>query len=202
MNLEERLKTYAPLLKTYRFPLLAALFALMFFGYGLISLLASFSSSEDIVFDASETQPPSQTESSITVDIGGAVINPGVYTLPQSSRVHDALVAAGGMASSAHREWVSKNLNLASPLSDGSKLYIPFQEENTRSVQGASITASNHININTASASELEALPRIGRVTAQKIIDNRPYASIDELLQKKVIGQSVFEQIKDSISVY
>ena len=202
MSLQELLAKYLPLFSMYRFPLIVGFVGLIFLGYGLIVLLETDSSSENIVFESETQDASSQKEQpEIVVDIQGAVINPGVYKLPLDSRVQDGLVASGGLQQRADRTFVSKNLNLAAKLADGTKLYIPFQEEVLPSIQGASST-TNRININTASLSELEALPRIGQITAQKIINNRPYGSIEELVQKKAVGQSVFDQIKESISVY
>jgi len=64
------------------------------------------------------------------------------------------------------------------------------------------VAGSSTVNINQASAEELDALPGIGPVTAQKIISNRPYQSAQDLLEKKVVGQSEFTKIKDEVSVY
>jgi competence protein ComEA len=61
---------------------------------------------------------------------------------------------------------------------------------------------SGKININSASAQQLDTLPGIGTVRAQKIIDNRPYSTINDLVKKKVLGEGIFEKLKDQISVY
>jgi len=139
-------------------------------------------------------------EEKIRVDIQGAVLNPDVYKLPFSSRVQDLLTAAGGLSEDADREWASRNLNQAAKLKDGEKFYIPGKDEGK--VAGNTASAADKININTASASELDSLPDIGKVRSQKIIDARPYAQIEELLEKKVLSSSTFEKIKDKISVY
>lgn len=84
-------------------------------------------------------------------------------------------------------------------------MYVPFEGETMPSGQNASVAGANtssKININTASQSELESLPDIASVRASNIISNRHYRSIEELLEKKIIGKSVFEKIKDSIVVY
>jgi competence protein ComEA len=67
------------------------------------------------------------------------------------------------------------------------------------SVQGSS---TGSVNINQATEEELDALPGVGPVTAQKIISNRPYQSVDDLVSKKAVGQSVFSKIKDQVRVY
>lgn len=147
-----------------------------------------------------------ESEKYITVDVSGAVITPGVYKLKDGSRIEDAIVMAGGFATEANNQYISKGINLAQKLVDGTKIYIPFKNEEggsaavtTAGVAGAS-TAS--ININTASQKDLESLPSIGPVTAEKIISSRPYSKIEELVSKKIIGNSVFSKIKDQISVY
>ena len=143
----------------------------------------------------------------ITVDVSGAVEKPGVYKLAGNSRVNEALAAAGGLGANADRDWVSQNLNLAQKVTDGQKIFIPSQGETDNSnkdsprssnLQGLSLK----VNINTASSAELDTLYGVGPVTAQKIIDNRPYSSTDDLLSKKVVKSSVYESIKDKISVY
>ena len=127
----------------------------------------------------------------LVVDIGGEVARPGVYKLSTGARVEEALAAAGGITSDADINYIEKYLNRAMRLLDGQKIYIPrIDAENAQ------------LNINTANQSELEALPGIGPVTAGKIISNRPYQNISELLSKKIMGQKVYDQIKDQISVW
>ena len=140
----------------------------------------------------------------IFVDVAGAVMKPGMYQVEEGARINDALVAGGGLALEADRDWVSKNLNLAMKLVDGQKLYIPSTGELTKDtpsqVKGVSLTGL--INLNTASISELDTLWGVGEATAKKIVDGRPYGSIEELLTKKVIRSNVYEEIKDEIGVY
>jgi len=142
----------------------------------------------------------------IWVDLAGAVLKPGVYELPGDSRLKDLLAQAGGLGAEADRKWVEKNLNLAQKLVDAQKVYIPCQSEtadvSTGEVAGEQTAISKKININTASAAELDTLWGIGEARAKGIIDNRPYSSIDELLSKKIIPANVFEAIKDEITVF
>lgn len=138
----------------------------------------------------------------IWVDLAGAVMKPGVYELPSDSRYKDLLARSGGLSAEADRDWLGKNLNLAQKLEDGQKVYIPFLSEIEGEVAGAGSIVADKININTASASELDSLWGIGEARARAIIDNRPYSSIDELLAKKVIPANVFEEIKDEIIVF
>lgn len=141
----------------------------------------------------------------VSVDVSGAVKAAGVYKLNDGSRIEDAINAAGGFSEDSDQEYISKYINLAQKLVDGTKIYIPAAGENISASQigqVAGTTTSSKVNINTASQSELESLPDIGSTRASKIISGRPYQKIEELVNKKIIGKAVFEKIKDSIVVY
>jgi len=139
--------------------------------------------------------------SKIKVDVEGEVIKPGVYELSQDARVQDALIAAGGLTSDANR----KAINLAAKIVDGQKIYVPAEGEivtgTTRSTSSGQASITGLISVNSASTSELEELPGIGPVTAGKIIDNRPYGSVEELLERKIVGKATYEKIRDLISL-
>lgn len=146
-----------------------------------------------------EAEPQaSESAGTIYVDVGGAVMRPGLYQLKSDSRVNDALVAGGGLAKDADRDWISRNLNLAAKLTDGIKVYLPFRDSNKDS---PSQSKGLSLNINTASLAELDQLWGVGPATAQKIIDNRPYAKVEDLLDKKAVKANVYEAIKDKITV-
>jgi len=142
----------------------------------------------------------------VKVDVSGAVNFPGVYSLPQDSRVEDALKLAGGVTKEADPVYVSKTINLAQKVADGMKIYVPSTSEtplaNTSSGQSTSVSGQVLININEANLTELDKLPGVGAVTAQKIIDNRPYSGIEELVTKKAVSRSVYEKIKAQISTW
>jgi len=202
---------YFPLIKKSWLPLSLGILGMTFFAYGLIGLFStSKASSEDIVFDSAQQNSISKQNleiKTILVDVEGAVVRPGVYKIPQESRIQDALVVAGGLAAAADRGYLAKNFNLATKLTDGAKIYVPSIEEAVSGVQvlnssSEGIAVGTLININTSSQSQLEVLPGIGPVTAQKIISGRPYGSTNELLDKKIVGTKVFDQIKDKITVY
>ena len=127
MELEQIKERLTPLIVNNKWPLLLALLGLIFFVYGLISLLGTTQKSSDIKFETNSKAL--ETENQIAVDIEGEVVSPGVYKLKQSSIVRDALIASGGLTALADREWVSKNINLALKLTDGQKIYIPKQGE-------------------------------------------------------------------------
>lgn len=192
--------------------------ALVFLGVGLflilIGLLSSFFEKKQQIFVGKESvstfsnEATTSAQREIIIDVEGAVIRTGVYRLPSDSRVQDALVVAGGMAERADREYVAKTMNLAAKLADGGKVYIPFVGE----IKGTSVAnfgnlgsvsgGGSVININVASLSDLDALPGVGGVTAQKIIDGRPYSKTEDLVEKKIVNKSVFEKIKGKIAVY
>lgn len=169
---------------------------------GLIYSLSTSGSKNNIAFEPSSPESPQINETKITVDVEGAVITPGVYSLVSLARMKDALIAAGGLSSNADRNWIAKNLNLALKLSDSMKIYIPFQGENAArgSSSMGNVSVDSLININSATLFELDSLPGIGPVTAQKIVDGRPYGSVDDLIKKKIVKSSVFEKIKDKIT--
>lgn len=144
----------------------------------------------------------------ILVHVAGEVLNSGVYELESGARVIDALMAAGGATSLANLDII----NLAAPISDGEKIYIPSVIEKINQFnQNSSFTSyssggsSGKININTADASELQKLTGIGPGKAKSIIDyrnkNGPFKSVDDLLNVSGIGEKTLEKIRDEIVV-
>jgi len=177
-------------------------------GYGLWEAINPEQARVEIIRSDTVTQCHGETCGQIVVDVAGAVEQPGVYKLPSGSRIGDALVSAGGLSASADGEWVASTLNLASEVKDGGKIYIP--EKNVNNNQSSIINNQTNlnnqnsklININTASVSELDSLVGIGEARVQAIINNRPYGSLEELVSKAKIPQSVYDKIKDSLSIY
>lgn len=142
--------------------------------------------------------------SQIKVDVSGAVNKPGVYAVLVGARVEDAVKNAGGFAENANQEYISKSLNLSQKIIDGQKIYIPFAGETSVGAgQGGVIagTQVSKIGLNSASQKHLEDLPGVGAATALKIIATRPFATVEELLTKKVVSRSVFEKIKDLVDL-
>ena len=171
---------------------------LLAFGAGMFLLRGS--SKDDIKIISSEESASSKA-GEIIVHVDGAVKNPGIYKLAADSRVNDAVVAAGGLSQDAD----SARINLAAKLSDGTKVYIPSHNDPVSSGSAGSVAgevAASLININTATEAQLDSLPSIGPVTAQKIIASRPYSAKEELLSKKAVGSATYDKIKDLITVY
>ncbi len=145
--------------------------------------------------EAVSLRPP-PTPAPVFVQITGAVVEPGLYQLPENSRVSDAIAAAGGLLPIADDE----SINLAAIVQDGAKLVIPKADFYTAGGQG-----SSRVNINTASLDELDTLPGIGASTAQAIIDyRRQYGNFqrtDEITEVPGIGPATYERIADLITV-
>ncbi len=208
--MDSLVEKYSPILRKYWAALLIGLFGLMFLVYGMIGFLGKKEDSPDILFEESaQSATASAKQRTLFVDVEGAVFKPGVYELADGSRIQDALIAAGGMSGEADRGLISKRLNLASKVVDGGKIYVPFSgEQGTTFVpdgamagkqEVAGVESGGLVDINSASESELDALTGVGPVTARKIIDNRPYQTIDELVSKKIVGNKVFVEIKEKI---
>jgi competence protein ComEA len=149
----------------------------------------------------------------LVVDIQGAVLQPGVRHLPAGSRVADAIAAAGGYGPRVDAARAARELNLAAPLHDGDRLVVPSRDDPPGTTAGggqASPGAAGGggggglIDLNHATASELDTLPGVGPVTAQKIIaarEERAFATIEELRDRKVVGSAAFEKLKDLVTV-
>lgn len=139
----------------------------------------------------------------IYVDIEGAVMAPGVYTLPVGARLKDLLVAAGGYSEKADRDYAEKNLNLAQPLKDGQKVYLP-ETNNTPSAPGYTEAkyGSKVVNVNTATAAELDTLWGVGPARAAAVIQNRPYSTLDELVTKGGLTKQILEKNQGVVELY
>lgn len=172
----------------------------VFFGSSLIIFLVSLimflqtkvdSSSKNTVI----TQKTKSGTSNSMIDIGGAVKRPGVYPVVAGQRVYELVDKAGGLTEEADLTFFDKNINRAQKLNDQVKIYIPFNK-NEQLLRPIETYSTSLISINSSEISELESLPGIGEVTAKKIIDNRPYSSIEDLFNKKLVKTNVYEEIK------
>ena len=146
-----------------------------------------------------ETPAPTRSpEPLIVVDVTGAIARPGVYRLPAGSRTVDALLAAGGMTGEADLD----ALNKAAPIHDGQRIYVPHPGE-TVPAGSAGSDAQLKIDVNHATASELEALPGIGPTTAARIVRSRgshPFGRIEELQTRGLVTARVFADLKDMVT--
>jgi competence protein ComEA len=168
----------------------------------------------------------------IVVDVAGAVLRPGVYHLAAGARIGDAIAAAGGYSPRVAADLVQRSLNLAALVHDGDLIVVPSRDDPASQTPGSggaggagagtggggsgggtggggsgaggSGGAGSLVNLNLASADELDALPGIGPVTAAKIIASRtgtPFTSVDQLLERKLVGQKAFDQLRALVTV-
>jgi competence protein ComEA len=151
------------------------------------------------------TAPPVVVEQvqapQIFVDVTGAVNAPGVYTLTASSRVIDAIKAAGGSAAGADLS----TINLARVLADGEQIYVDAAVTNTKGVRISATKRSGPISINRATVSDFDSLDGIGPVIARRIVEYRkthgPFMTIEDLQKVSGIGEAKFAQIKSKIRI-
>jgi competence protein ComEA len=149
----------------------------------------------------------------VTVHAAGAVRHPGVYVLPETARVADLLSAAGGPLPEADLDRV----NLAAPVADGARVYVPAvgQEAPPPVVAGdggpgtargpSAVDPGRLVDLNRAGAAELESLPGVGPATAAAIIDHRerngPFTRVDDLLAVRGIGEAKLASLRDRVHV-
>lgn len=174
-----------------------------FLGVGLLLLATNQPRGDPIRLSPPPTPAP------IIVHVTGAVINPGVYSLPSGSRVKDAIEKSGGLLSDADTTLI----NLAMLIEDGEQVWVPYQLDDVMdfdkpAVLGGEPTQGQQtrkININTASQIELESLSGIGPVIAKAVIqyrlENGPFKDIEEIQEVSGIGPVTFEKIKPIITV-
>jgi len=163
------------------------------------------------------TPLPTATPGPMRVYVSGAVAHPAVYALPPGSIIDDAVRAAGGFTAAAD----PVAINLAAPVAEGMQIYVPTQVEGaptpppvsapaaTTAVDGSSrlgsVTTAGLIDINQATATELEMLPGIGPTMAANIVAyreaNGPFATIEAIMDVPGIGEGRFAEMKDLITV-
>ena len=149
------------------------------------------------------TPDPTATPKLIRIHVTGAVTNPGVYTLPESARLEEAIQAAGGLQAEVDPQL----LNLAAELVDGQRIFIPIVQEATLTTddKGVNLELPPLVNINTASLAELDGLPGIGEVKAQAIVDYRQknglFTSLEDLMKVEGISQSLYKQLEALITL-
>jgi competence protein ComEA len=139
----------------------------------------------------------------VVVDVVGAVLQPGLYRLPQGSRIADAVTRAGGATRKADLALV----NLAAPVTDGTQIVVPVRAPPAAGGGGSPAApgaAAGPVHLNTATLEQLDALPGIGPVTAQKILDYRQqhgaFANVDELDAIAGIGPKRLEQLRGLVA--
>ncbi len=148
----------------------------------------------------------------LVVEVGGAVSRPGVYHLPPGSRIGDAIAAAGGYGPRVDAAAADSRLNLAALLHDGDEVHVPTRDETPASPGagtagaaggGGSTAGGGLIDLNSASAAQLDTLPGVGPATAAKIIAAREaqrFRSVDDLQARKIVGAATLEKIRPLVT--
>ncbi|MEO6941720.1 MAG: helix-hairpin-helix domain-containing protein [Terrimesophilobacter sp.] len=206
---------------------LGATVVLLIVGIGVAVLVSAFSSAAgsrtviDVPSPSASARPgagsisgsnagsnagSSESGAELYVHVLGAVRHPGLYRFSDGDRAIDAIAAAGGYSEGADR----RQLNLARYLADGEQLYIPTEQESALGVAvggaGASaVTKGGKVNLNTADATSLETLPRVGPALAARILAwreaNGPFTSIEDLMSVSGIGDKTFTGLKDLVTI-
>lgn len=157
--------------------------------------------------DISIQQKPAQNKKKIYAYISGSVKRSGLYEASNDFRVKNLIERAGGLTDAADKDYLERNFNLAERVYDQQKVYIPsvWEVSNGYSIESQPPRvlggASDFVSINEATLEELDTLPGVGKVTAQKIIDNRPYGALEELIDKKIFGEKSFKNIEKLIGI-
>jgi competence protein ComEA len=156
-------------------------------------------------FAPTSSVPGPTTSSSldvVVVHVAGAVVTPGVHELEPGARVIDAIHAAGGLAPEAD----SARINLAAPVTDGERVYVPVVGEAMPTApSGGSESAGGPVDLNQADEAALDALPGVGPATASAIVEHRArigrFTSVDQLLDVRGIGEAKLEQLRPLVTV-
>jgi len=220
-------KSFAPFLKKLRLKkylaeiiLLTVALVITFAALVLYAKNSQENTDQEIT---TNNQPEQTLSEKIFIDVSGAVKKPNVYEISFGARLKDVVDKADGLSEEADKMFFNRNFNLARIVIDQEKIYVPSVMEinsgifiqNQRTLDYVSPvtgiinntpttdTPTNNqlINLNSATIEELDQLPGVGQTIANKIITGRPYATLEELLTKKVVNKSVYEKIKGLISI-
>jgi len=150
-----------------------------------------------------DTLSPAQAElGQLTLEVNGAVKNPGIYQLPTNARIAEALSAAGGLSLEADLQLVSQKINLAEKISDGQKIMVPYKTVATAG--GVALmpkTDSSLISVNEASLAQLDELHGIGEKKANDIINGRPFTDLETVKEVASLSDEVWNKIKNQLSL-
>ena len=184
--------------------LATALVAVGLGGWLIVSSGLPQPAAEEVLdpFGDASISPTAGASEIIVVDVEGAVLRPGIIELSAGSRVADAVAAAGGYSATADLAAAAAQVNLAATLRDGQQIVVPVIGATAGG--GSASGSGGLVNLNTASADELDALPGIGPVTVEKIVAARgeqPFSSLDEMVTRKVLTNAQVDKIRDLVTL-
>jgi competence protein ComEA len=158
-------------------------------------------SSQEVIAAPAPLEIESISQQRLMVDVAGAVMNPGVYSLPLNARVFEAIKAAGGLKKGAD----TSDINQARILRDGEQIYVYPTTTSSGGVARPAMRKNGPVMINRATVKDFESLDGIGPVLANRIVSyrkiNGPFAAVEDLLKVPGIGQSKFAQFKEKLRV-
>jgi len=167
----------------------------------ITALFVMRGSSQEVIAAPAPLEIESSALQTLMVDVAGAVINPGVYSLPLNARVFEAIKAAGGLKKGAD----TSDINQARILRDGEQIYIYPTTTSAGGISRPAVRKNGPIMINRATVKDFESLDGIGPVLANRIVSyrkiNGPFAAVEDLLKVPGIGQSKFAQFKEKLRV-
>ena len=167
----------------------------------ITALFVMRGSSQEVIAAPAPLEIESSAIQTLMVDVAGAVINPGVYSLPLNARVFEAIKAAGGLKKGAD----TSDINQARILRDGEQIYVYPTTTSAGGVSRPAVRKNGPIMINRATVKDFESLDGIGPVLANRIVSyrktNGPFAAVEDLLKVPGIGQSKFAQFKEKLRV-
>jgi len=166
----------------------------------ITALFVMRGSSQEVIAAPAPLEIESSALQTLMVDVAGAVINPGVYSLPLNARVFEAIKAAGGLKKGAD----TSDINQARILRDGEQIYV-YPTTSAGGISRPAVRKNGPIMINRATVKDFESLDGIGPVLANRIVSyrkiNGPFAAVEDLLKVPGIGQSKFAQFKEKLRV-
>lgn len=157
----------------------------------------------EVVSGPAASGSPGPSAQMLVVQVAGAVLRPGVFSLPPGSRVADAIGAAGGYSPDVDPRQAETKLNLAAKLQDAELVSVPRLGDGSGTAPPPGET-SGLLNLNTATAEQLDTLAGIGPATATKIITSRSersFASVDDLVTRKLVTASTLAKFRDQVTV-
>lgn len=213
------LRSFLPFINKYKIETIFISLALFVTIISLsIFFLSNSSDSEEINNEEISSNQLSSNQL-FKIDVSGAVLKPDMYEVTPGARLKDIILLAGGLTENADKQYFSRNFNLSRLINDQDKIYIPSTLELNNAIfteiqrtldyiSPGEVSTDNVIqnqsaavNINSATIEELDKLPGVGKTTTQKIIQNRPYKTVADLVTKKVVKKNVYEKIKGLITL-